>query len=171
MVCAVGVEQGIILAIVVSILDIIRRQYSPKDYVVTFDKGEPEYLPMKPGVESAPGLIIFRYDAELFYANVNRYLDDVQRLIESAPQPVEWLVVDVSSLDSVDYSAGKALLGLLDYLDARKITVVLARVDEGIRATLSTFGIDKRIGPDHIFGNLVDAYNAYMARPQDATKS
>ena len=79
-VCCVGVEQGIILAIVVSILDIIRRQYSPKDYVVTFDKGEPEYLPMKPGVESAPGLIIFRYDAELFYANVNRYLDDVQRL-------------------------------------------------------------------------------------------
>jgi MFS superfamily sulfate permease-like transporter len=169
-VCAVGVEQGIILAIVVSILDIIRRQYAPKDYVVTFDKGEPEYLPMKDGVESAPGLIIFRYDAELFYANVNRYVDDVQRLVESAPQPVEWLVVDVSSLDSVDYSAGKALLGLLDYLDARKITVVLARVDAGMDTALATFGIDKRIGPDRMFGNLVDAYDAFLARPQAAPK-
>ncbi len=167
-VCAVGVEQGIILAIVVSILDIIRRQYLPKDYVVKFTGDEPTYVKMKPGTESAPGLIIFRYDAELFYANVNRYVDDVEALIEAAPDPVEWLVVDVSSIDTVDYSAGKALSGLLDYLEHRKITVALARVDTGLRATLEEFGIVSRIGEDHLYGNLVDAYTAFEARPKTA---
>ena len=167
-VCAVGVEQGIILAIVVSILDIIRRQYSPKDYVVRFTGDEPSYTKMERGVESAPGLIIFRYDAELFYANVNRYVDDVEALIEAAPHPVEWLVVDVSSIDTVDYSAGKSLLGLLDYLEQRKITVALARVDTGLHATLAQFGIDERIGADYFYGNLVDAYAAFEARPKTA---
>lgn len=167
-VCAVGVEQGIILAIVVSILDIIRRQYSPKDYVVRFTGDEPSYTKMERGVESAPGLIIFRYDAELFYANVNRYVDDVEALIEAAPHPVEWLVVDVSSIDTVDYSAGKSLLGLLDYLEQRKITVALARVDTGLHATLAQFGIDERIGADYFYGNLVDAFAAFEARPKTA---
>ncbi|MDP1878112.1 MAG: SulP family inorganic anion transporter [Actinomycetota bacterium] len=164
-VCAVGVEQGIILAIVVSILNIIRRQYSPKDFVVGFTTGdEPTYQAATPGQQSKPGLIIFRFDAELFYANSNRYVDDVQRLIEAAPDPVEWLVMDASSLDDVDYSAGKALDGLLDYLAARKVTPVLARVDASLASTLGTYGILGRIGTDHVYGNLVDAYHAFEAR-------
>ena len=164
-VCAVGVEQGIILAIVVSILNIIRRQYTPKDYVVRITgQEEPTYVPVAPGTVSEPGLIIFRYDSELFYANANGFVDDIQRLIESAPAPVEWLILDASSLDSVDYSAGKSLEGLLDYLENRKITTVLARVDTGLLAQLRIAGIDERIGQDHIFGNLVDAYNAFQSR-------
>ena len=72
----------------VSILNIIRLQYSPKDFVVGVDEaGQPTYTPATPGTQSAPGLIIFRYDAELFYANANRFVDDVETLIESAPDP------------------------------------------------------------------------------------
>jgi high affinity sulfate transporter 1 len=164
-VCAVGVEQGIILAIVVSILNIIRRQYRPKDYVVSIDAaGEPTYSPSTPGTESAPGLIMFRYDAELFYANVNRFVDDIEALISGAPTPVEWLILDASSLDSIDYSAGKALDGLLDYLKERKVTLVLARVDSGLLSTMKSYGIDQRVGDDHIFGNLIDAYTAFENR-------
>ena len=169
-VCAVGVEQGIILAIVVSILNIIRRQYKPKDFVVGVDAGgQPTYQPAVSGVESAPGLIIFRYDAELFYANANRFVDDVERLIESAPTPVEWLILDAGGLDDIDYSAHRSLDGLLDYLEAKGITPCLARVDAGLMATLTSYGMDKRIPPDHIFGNLVDAYAAFERRPQPAS--
>ena len=80
-VCAVGVEQGIILAIVLSILALVRRQYKPSDFVVGVDaSGEPTYQRGRaPGMQSLPGLIVFRYDAELFYANANRFVDDVQR--------------------------------------------------------------------------------------------
>ena len=166
-VCAVGVEQGIILAIVVSILDIIRRQYRPKDFLVGLDvKGQPSYQPAIPGQESEPGLIVFRYDAELFYANANRFVDDVEKLVDSAPTPVEWLIVDASSIDDVDYSAGRALAGLLDYLQAKSITPVLARADSSLVATLEVYGLAERIPADRRYANLVDAIEAFRSRPK-----
>ena len=164
-VCAVGVEQGIILAIIVSILNIIRRQYRPTDFVVGVDAdGQPTYQAATPGAESAPGLLIFSYDAALFYANANRFVDDVEKLIEAAPAPVEWLILDASGIDDIDYSAHRALDGLLDYVEAKGITACLARVDAGLMATITSYGIDKRIPPDRIFGNLTDAYAAFLAR-------
>jgi MFS superfamily sulfate permease-like transporter len=74
------------------------------------------------------------------------------------------LILDASSLDSIDYSAGKALDGLLDYLKERKVTLVLARVDSGLLSTMKAYGIDQRVGDDHIFGNLIDAYTAFGNR-------
>jgi MFS superfamily sulfate permease-like transporter len=163
-VCAVGVEQGVVLAIVVSILELIRRQYRPKDYLVTLDAhGEPAYREAAPGAQSAPGLVVFRYDAELFYANANRFVDDVEKLITHAPDPVRWLVLDAGSLDDVDYSAGLSLSGLLDFLDARGITFALARGDDLLLTTLDTYGLKERIDPAHVFGNLTDAVAAFEA--------
>jgi high affinity sulfate transporter 1 len=168
-VCAVGVEQGIILAIVVSILNIIRRQYSPKKFFVTMNAAdEPTYESAAPGSQSAPGLIIYRYDAELFYANVNRFVDDVQKVVVAAPTPVEWLILDASSLDDVDYSAGVALSGLLDFLEARQITAALARVDSGFLAAMTAYGIESRIPPERMYPSLTDAYAAFEARPTAA---
>jgi high affinity sulfate transporter 1 len=165
-VCAVGVEQGIILAIVVSIIDIIRRQYQPKDFVVGLSNaGEPTYTKAEPGTQSEPGLLVFRYDAQLFYANANSFVDDIQQLIEAAPTPVRWLVLDASTLDDVDYSAGLSLNGLLDYLDAKKVTFALARADTNLVATLTAYGLKDRIPDEHIFGNLVDAVDAFRAAP------
>jgi MFS superfamily sulfate permease-like transporter len=109
-------------------------------------------------------LIIFRYDSELFYANANRFVDDVQALVDGAPVPVEWLILDASSLDSIDYSAGNALHGLLDYLEHHNVTMVLARVDTGLLGALKQYGVDQRIGTDHIFGNLIDANEAFANR-------
>ena len=166
-VCAVGVEQGIILAIIVSLLNIIRMQYKPKDYIVSFDPaGDPTYAAVKPGEQSAPGLIIFRYDAELFYANANRFVDDVQAIIDGAPDPVRWLILDASSLDDMDYSAGKSFQGLVEFLEARKIQLVLARVDTNLMSEMRKYGLDQRIGNDHIYGNLIDAYRAFEALPK-----
>ncbi|MEZ5116419.1 MAG: SulP family inorganic anion transporter [Candidatus Nanopelagicales bacterium] len=164
-VCAVGVEQGIILAIVVSILEIIRRQYSPRKFVVgVTGEGEPTYEPATPGAQSAPGLIVFRYDAELFYANANRFVDDVQRLIDSAPDQVEWLVLDAGSIDSVDYSAAMSLQGLMEYLTARGITPVLAHVDPSLLESLRTYEFEQWVPEDRMFGNLGDAVAAFASR-------
>jgi len=169
-VCAVGVEQGIILAIVVSILDLVRRQYKPKDFVVMIDKDQVvEYTSATPGTQSEPGLVIFRYDAPLFYANANRFVDDVEKLIEAAPTPVEWLIIDGSSIDDVDYSAGQALKGLLDYLDARNITAVIARADVGLDGTMDVYGLEQRIKPEHRFTDLAAAHDAFVHREAAGT--
>ncbi|HEY5249160.1 MAG TPA: SulP family inorganic anion transporter, partial [Dermatophilaceae bacterium] len=168
-VCAVGVEQGIILAIVVSILELIRRQYKPKDFLVTLDgNGEPTYQKAAAGAQSAPGLLVFRYDAELFYANANRFVDDIEALIGGAPTPVRWFVLDAGSLTDMDYSAGISLGSLLDYLKAREIVFALARADDSLLDTMDAYGLKERIADAYVFGTLTEAVTAFTARDRSA---
>jgi high affinity sulfate transporter 1 len=161
---AVGVEQGIILAIVLSIVNLIRRQYSPRDFIVKPDEqGRVVYAKVVSGEESLPGLIVFRYDAELFYANSSRFVEDVQTIIDAAPDPVRWLIVDAGAIDDVDYSAGVSLAGLLDYLASRKITFALARMDAALSKTLALYGLLDRIPPDRRFSTLEEGLAAFHA--------
>ena len=166
---AVGVEQGIVLAMILSLLEIIRRQYTPKSFVVSLaPDGEPLYSAAKPGLQSAPGLIVFRFDADLFFANANRFVDDVEGLVLGAPQPVRWLVIDAGALDDVDYSAGMALGTLMDFLDEHQVTLALARADTGLLDTLGRYGLLDRVHQHRLYGNLVDAVDAYLAEQRAA---
>ena len=161
-VCAVGVEQGVVLAIVVSIIEVVRRQYTPKDFVLGVSDGGPQtYQSATPGTQSAPGLIVFRYDAELFYANANRFVDDIESLVEKAPDEVRWLILDAAGLDDIDYSAGISLAGLLDYLASRQITFAMARADTGLLDTLGAYDLLDRIGPNHLHDTLSEAIEAF----------
>jgi high affinity sulfate transporter 1 len=161
---AVGVEQGIIVAIVISLLDIIRRQYRPAFFVVGESAtGEPTYTKAGPGVQSEPGLVVLRYDAELFYANADRFVEDVQEVVAHAPDPVRWVVLDAASINDLDYSAWNSLKGLGNYLHARKIRLGLAQIDPTLSATLKTFGYDRHFHDDMIFPTLREAVEAFHA--------
>jgi high affinity sulfate transporter 1 len=168
-VCAIGVEQGIILAIVVSILEVIRRHYKPKDFVVSVSSsGEESYAPAIAGTQSDPGLIIFRYDSDLFYANANRFVDDVETLVDKAPDPVRWLILDAESVDDIDYSAGVSIAGLMDYLEARHVTFALSGADTGLVDTLRAYDLLDRIGTEHLHDSLAEALDAF--RNDEATR-
>jgi high affinity sulfate transporter 1 len=161
-VCAVGVEQGIVLAIVVSILEVIRRHYNPKDYVVSVSPtGEESYAAASPGTQSASGLIIFRYDSDLFYANANRFVEDIETLIDKAPDPVRWFILDAESVDDIDYSAGVAMSGLLNYLEARQITFALVGADTSLVDTLRAYDLLDRIGTGHLHDTLAESLDAF----------
>jgi high affinity sulfate transporter 1 len=161
---AVGVEQAIILAVILSVLDLVRRQYSPRDFIIRPDgRGGVVYEKAVTGRESLPGLIIYRYDAQLFYANANRFVDDAEAIIEAAPDPVRWFVLDAGSIDDVDYSAGISLGRLLDYLTSRNVTFGLARLDESLSTTLSMYGLLERIPADHRFSTVEEALAAFRA--------
>ena len=169
-VCAVGVEQGIILAIVLSILDLLRRQYSPERFVVGVQRdGMPRYEAATPGSQSAPGLIVFRYDADLFYANANRMSDDVQHLLTGAPDPVEWLVLDCSAIGDADYSAGVTLNGLIDFVHGHNAHLCLAAADDSLLQSLRAYGVVQRLTPDMIFPTVDDAVTAFTHRSQPTT--
>ena len=160
----VGVEQAIILAVILSVLDLVRRQYSPRDFIIRPDgRGGVVYEKAVAGRESLPGLIIYRYDAQLFYANANRFVDDAEAIIEAAPDPVRWFVLDAGSIDDVDYSAGISLGRLLDYLTSRNVTFGLARLDESLSMTLRMYGLLDRIPADHRFSTLEEALAAFRA--------
>ncbi|HET7899825.1 MAG TPA: SulP family inorganic anion transporter [Candidatus Nanopelagicales bacterium] len=165
-VCAVGVEQGIILALVVSVLLIIERSYRAHRFVVGVDaEGSPTYQAAEPGTQSLPGLIVFRYDAPLFYANANRFADDVEALIQAAPDPVTWVVLDCDALVDVDYSAGEALDNLVSYVHAQGAHFVLARPDSRMLATLGELEVTDHIGKQHVYDTLEDAIAAFRADP------
>jgi MFS superfamily sulfate permease-like transporter len=166
---AVGVEQGIVLAVVLSLLDLVRRQYKPGDYVVGHDAaGEPVYRPALPGAQSLPGLVIFRYDAELFYANANRFADHFESVISAAPDPVRWVALDCAAIADIDYSAGVTLANLVDYSRAHNARFVLVRPDTELLATLKSYGVLDAIGEDNTFPTLDDAFRAYEADPGTA---
>ena len=159
---AVGVQEGIVLAVVLSILEMVRRQYRPKELVVGVNHdGTPVYTPAAPGVQSLPGLLVFRYDADLFYANANQFSDDVQQLIESAPEPIRWVVLDSSSIPDIDYSAAIALKGLIDFVHARGAVFALAGLDPDLRADLDKQGVLQMLQADQIFDSVPAAVAAF----------
>ena len=169
-VCGVGVEQGIILAVVLSILEIIRRAYRPTDFVVGKGKrGQRVYEPAVPGAQSLPGLVIFRFDAQLFYANANRFVDDVKAVFEGAPDPVAWLVLDCSAIDDIDYSAGIALADLVEFVHQSGAHFGIVRADAELLSTLRTYGVLDRISDDRVFPGLGALFEAYeRTRTKDA---
>jgi high affinity sulfate transporter 1 len=163
---AVGVEQGIILAIVLSILEIIRRAYTPKDFLVGLDReGETIYVKAEPGHQSLPGLLVFRFDARLFFANANRFSDQVQSLLAAAPTKVRWLVLDCSSIVDVDYSASLTLAGLIHALHAEGGVFALAGADPGLLATLEKYGTLTDFDNTHIYPTVQAAVAAFRTGP------
>jgi high affinity sulfate transporter 1 len=163
---AVGVEQGIILGLVLSILEIIRRAYTPKHFLVGLAReGETIYVNAMPGHESLPGLLVFRFDARLFFANANRFSDEVQRLLSAAPTKVRWLVLDCSSLDDVDYSASLTLAGLIHALHADGSVFALAGADPELLATLGKYGTLTDFDNTHIYPTVQAAVAAFRTSP------
>lgn len=160
----VGVQHGIVLAVALSLLNLVRRQYRPYRFVISLDAdGNPSYRPAEPGMQSAPGLVVFRYDADLFYANANQFADSVRQIITSAPDPVRWLVLDCSSISDADYSAGAALHELVTFVHNRGAVFALAGVDPELRKMLSRLGILRLLHIDHVYDTVEDAVAGYRA--------
>ena len=166
-----GVEQGIILAIVLSIVELVRRAYSPSDFLVGVDKaGEPTYTPAAPGDESLPGLIVFRFDSRLFYANASLFVQDIQQLIDAAPSPVRWLILDCSSIGDIDYSASLNLADLITSLHDDHRVFALAAVDPTLMEQLSAYRTLESFDNAHIYPTVSDAIDAFQKQPaQKAT--
>jgi MFS superfamily sulfate permease-like transporter len=107
--------------------------------------------------------VIFRYDADLFYANAARFTDDIEAVVNGAPDPVQWLILDCSAIDDVDYSAGLALAGLVDHMHARDAHFGLAGPDPNLLSTLKTYGVLERFDHDKIYPTILEVFTAFSA--------
>jgi sulfate permease, SulP family len=159
-VVVIGVEQGILLAIVLSLLRHVRHSYRPHTAVLVENEGQWRPTPAVPGALSGPELVIFQFGADLFYANVGRFALDVRGLVERADTPVKWLVVDAGAITSVDYSAARVLRDLQKDLVGRGIALVLVHTESSLRADLHRHRLSDVIGADHIFDTLHEALEA-----------
>ena len=113
--------------------------------------------PALPGAQTEPGLIIYRFGADLFYANADRFVDEARALIERAPTPVRWFIVDASAVTDIDYSAAKTLRDLFSELKKQNVNVAFGRCDPGLRADLERHGLAEIIGEDRILASLHSA--------------
>jgi MFS superfamily sulfate permease-like transporter len=116
-------------------------------------------------LQTAPGLIVFGYAAELFYANATRFSDDVQKVIDEAPEKVQWLVLDAAGIDDIDYSAGIALGHVIDFIHSRGGAFVLAAANPTVMQRLADYGISDRIAPEHFFDGVDAAVAAFRQSP------
>jgi high affinity sulfate transporter 1 len=161
LVVCVGVEQGIIVAIVLSVLLHVRRHYTPDDAVVTWtEDGALTRHPPTPGTESLPGLVVYRFGVGLFYANASRLSEEVRGLVQVSPPP-RWVVLLLDAVDDVDFTGGKSLLELAHELRGRGIVLAVAEPREEIRGELDRFGVTAAIGADHIYTTLAAAVAAF----------
>jgi SulP family sulfate permease len=161
----VGVEQGIVLAMVLSLLRIVRHSYHPHTAVlVESENGIWQLTPAVPGTLSAPGLVIYRFGAALFYANAGRFSDDIRGLVGPAPSPVRWLVVDAGAITHVDYTAARVVRELQEDLAQLGVILLLAHVQSDLRPDLDRHGLTEVIGPTRIFDSLHEALATLRVR-------
>ena len=166
----VSITAAIIAAVALSLLDVIVRQYrTPGDVLVPKEGGGYTYDPAHPGVQSEPGLIVFRYGGDLFFANANAFIDKVEDVVSAAKDPVRWLILDTSSISHVDYSASANVVDLLHYLDQRGIHVAFARPAPTMMATLRHYGLTGPLKDVQVFADLDTAIAAFRAAPLPTT--
>jgi MFS superfamily sulfate permease-like transporter len=160
-VVAIGVEEGILLAIALSLFRHVRHSYRPHTMMLAPDPtGRWLPVPVAPGTETAPGLIVYRFGADLFYANHSRFTGDVRALVEHAPTPVRWFVVDAGAITDIDFSAAQSMRELLDDLARQGVGMVLGRVSLYLRSDMDRHGITAVIGEARIFPTLHEAIAA-----------
>ena len=168
-VVAVGVEQGIVLAMGLSLLRHVRHSYRPHTAVLVADEGGVwREVPAVAGATSGPGLVIFRFGADLFYANIGRFVEDVQRLVETAPAPLAWLVLDGGAITSIDYSAARTLQELHADLTRQRVSLVLVHASASLLADVGRHQIHDVFGADRVFDKLHEALTAIASRDSAA---
>lgn len=152
-VVVIGVEEGILLAMALSLLRHVNHSYHPHTAVlVKDDAGHWQPVPAEPGARSGDGLVIYRFGAALFYANARHFAEEVRALL-TGPR-VRWLVVDAGAITNVDYSAARTLCDLHSDLVAAGVNLGLAHVEPELREDLDRHGLTARIGETRFFPTL-----------------
>jgi high affinity sulfate transporter 1 len=161
----VGVEQGILLAMCLSLLRIVHQSYRPHTAVLEqTDEGVWELDPVVPGAVTEPGLVLYRFSAPLYYANANRFSEETRMLATSAPSPLHWLIVDAGAITHVDFTAARVVCELQKDLAAQGTGLVFAHVQSDLKPDLDRHHLTETIGPDRIFDSLHEAVAAVRGR-------
>jgi SulP family sulfate permease len=158
-----GVEYGIGLAVVASIVDHLRHSYNPLNSVLEKSPaGHWQSLPVRPGARTADGLVIYRFGTSLYYANAARLMFDLLPLIIQG-SPVQWLVLDCTAIGDIDYTASTVLAQAVQHVQQRHIRFAFSSVLGPVRKQLDLYGIGKTLDPDAYYETAGEALEAFHA--------
>jgi high affinity sulfate transporter 1 len=165
-VLGLGVLYGVLAAVALSILDLLRRVAHAHDSVLGFVPGLAGMHDIEdyPDATSVPGLVVYRYDAPLCFANAEDFRRRAMAAVELDHAPVEWFVLNAEANVEVDLTALDALDQLREDLSRKGITFAMARVKQDLRDALAAAGLLTKIGEDRIFMTLPTAVKAFEKR-------
>ena len=157
-VVGVGVELGVLLAMGLSLLRHVRHSYEPHTGVLVRDAGgEWQLLPCSAARLAEPGVLIYRFGADLFYANERRFADELRSVVKRIGPELHALVVDASAMADLDYSAARTLRELIGELQAHQVGLVFGRVSPALHADMQRHGIAEALGAQHLHASLHEA--------------
>lgn len=166
-----GVLNGVLVAVALSILDLLRRVARGHDGILGYVPGIAGMHDMDdyPDAIPIPGLVIYRYDAPLCFANAEDFRRRALASLETSPEPVQWFLLNAEANVEVDLTALDALDQLRTELTQRGIVFAMARVKQDLRNALMAAGLVEKIGEDRIFMTLptaIEAYNRTRGEPR-----
>ena len=160
-VVTLGVEKGILFAILFSLIVHTRHGYRPKDLLIVRERsGEWRARELDSGAQVTPGLLIYRFGHSMYYANTERMQEEIGRLVKNAKPPLKWFCIDTSPVDDIDYTAAAALRDIMAKLEAQSIRLVFVQdigdINSTSRKELEALSKDVRV-----FGSLDEVLKAY----------
>ena len=157
-----GVLPGIAIAVALSILNVFRRAWWPHDTELGRVESLEGYhdVHTHPEAQRLPGLVIYRFDAPLFFANATTFRDKVRRLAKADPPP-SWILIAAEPMTDVDTTASDVLEELDQALNAAGISLVFAELKDPVRQKIERYGLTRTIDPHHFFPTLESAVVAF----------
>jgi MFS superfamily sulfate permease-like transporter len=161
-----GAIQGIALAIVIAVIEFLWDGWRPHSAVLGRADGVKGYhdITRYPQARRVPGLVLFRWDAPLFFANAELFHNRVLAAVAQSPAPVRWMVVAAEPVTSVDVTAADMLIDLQEQLQASGVALCFAEMKDPVKDKLKRFGLYSRLGEDRFFATLGEAVAAYLER-------
>lgn len=165
-VVSLGVIQGIFIAIGVALLAFIWRAWRPHCAVLGRVDGVKGYhdITRHPEARRIPGLVLFRWDAPLFFANAETFREQVLRAVSSAPTPTRWIVIAAEPVTDVDITAADVLVELEDELKRAGIELCFAQLKGPVKDRLKRYGLFNRLGTENFFPTVGQAVDHYVDR-------
>jgi sulfate permease, SulP family len=157
----VGVEQGILLAILLSLVVHTRHGYRSRNAVLVEQAGHFRPVPVAKATQTLPGLILYRFNHSMYYANADLLATEVLDLLKTGPDPVSWFCIDMVAVDDVDFSAAAALRHVYDELNARSTRLVFTDASDHVHTELERSGIVDLVGKDAFFDDTFEVIEAY----------
>lgn len=163
-VLTIGLLNGIVLAVLLSLLLLLFRTVRPHDAILGRVEGLDGFHDIGdyPTSETIPGLIVYRFDAPLFFANANYFKGRIETVLEEATYPVEWLVLDAEAITDLDVTAAEILREICSMFAERHITFALARAKHPLRDVLIRTHLIEIIGENRVFPSIRTAVAAFL---------
>ena len=158
----VGVKQGIILAMILSILIHLRYGYKPQNAVLGVNSsGRQGLQPVNSHAEVQPGLMIYRFHHSLYYANAEFFSLEVSELINKADPPLKWFCLDAVAITDIDFSGAAILRETCKQLKEKNIRFVTAETTEAVRKEMERMGVTELMDSTAQYGSLEEVEVAY----------